>query len=333
MALNCIKNKISYWDGCGEKPSVLLLNDLPGFTLNQVESLTTNERQTAADVMDAVIRMGAEKVEEDVTAYLWPSVTPVDSFQNITIGEIYGDLKTKTGIAGGKWGIRLRVDHAPFFSLYLNTVQYYPVANGSGTVNVYNVLTCNVILTQNITFTGGVLNSLELDTVIRFDGQPIDVIITIESDVNVYFVQAFNRGGCGSCSGRYVGNQYAWVDMGYIAAGNPVIDKNIKSINHTGGLIVNYSLRCDIADYICSLSVGLKRAIFYASGIALMDEIIFGKRLNSLTTVHKDDAIQMKAQFAAEYGNIMERVTATAKLPKSPCFYCNPSVIQVNRIP
>lgn len=332
MALNCLQNKVSYRYGCEAPSDALLLNDLPGFTLSDTEWITTEERQTGTDVLNAAIRMGAEKVEEDVTAFLWPSVTPVDSWENKTVGDIRDNLVTKTGQASQYWGQRIRIDQSPFLSLYVNSVSYFPTSTGSGTLKVFNVLTGVEMYSQAVNYTGQQINRFEIDKQFRVDGQIIDIVVVITADTSVYEVNAFNRGNCGSCSGRYL-NTYVWADMIKFDPLMPVIDKNLRSISHTGGMILNYNLRCDIADYTCGLSIGLKRAIWYAAGIAIMDEIIMGKRINSLTTVDKDDAIALRERYVSEYGNIMSRVTQTAKIPKNPCFFCNPAVIPVNRIP
>lgn len=332
MALNCIKNKVSYRYGCEPITDALLLNDLPGFTLSDAEWITTEERQTGTDVLNAAIRMGAEKVEEDVAAFLWPSVTPVDSWENKTVGDIADNLVVKTGTAGKLWGQRIRLDQAPYLSFYLNSARYFPTSTGTGTLKVINVLTGVEMYSQSVSFIGQQINTFEIDKEFRVDGQIIDIVVVITANTSVYEINAFNRGNCGSCSGRYL-NTYVWADMIQYDSSDAVIDKNLRSISHTGGLILSYNLRCDIADYICGLSVGLKRAVWYAAGIALMDEVIMGKRINSLTTVDKDDAISLRERYVTEYGNIMSRVTQTAKLPKNPCFFCNPAVIPVNRIP
>lgn len=332
MALNCLTSKIGYYNFCGVKPDKLLLNDLPGFTLSDYEWVTDEEKQTGSDVLDAAIRMGAEKVEEDITAYLYPQVTRLDSWANKTVGEIKENLYVKNAQANKKWGVRIKMDSAPYLALYVNSVSYFPVNSGTGNIEIYNTLTGGLIYTESVTFTGGEVNVYPLDQLFRMDGQIVDVVILIESDVPVYTIESFARGNCGSCALKAI-NQYMYNDMVSISDSAVVIDRNLKSVNHTGGLIINYTLRCDIADYICGLSVGLKRAIFYAAGISLMDEIIFGKRLNSLTTVNKDDAIALKDRYANEYGVLMDRVVNSAKLPKSPCFYCNPTIKSVNRIP
>jgi hypothetical protein len=330
MALECLKSKVGFWNGCGTRPSKLLLNDLPGFQLSDAEWITDQQRQTGFDVLESALRLGAERVEEDVIQMLYPSAKVVESWQNKTLGEIQPNKKVKTGIAGAYSGIRIRLDRAPYFAMYVNNVGFFPVSNGSGTLRIYNLLTGAEIYSQAVTWIGGQVNTFAVDTQLRFDGNPIDVIVVIDS-VNVYYVNTFERGNCGTCKGRYADLMYN--DMIYVLSGADKIENNLKTLGHSGGLWVNYSMQCDIADYICSLSVALKRAIWYSAGINLMDEIIYGKQINSLTTVGKDDAIALKNEYGAKYAEVMERVLNNAKLPNSPCFFCNPPVKSVTRIP
>ncbi len=331
MANTCLTNKVSFWDGCGTRPEKLLLNDLPGFRLDFAEYITEADKQTGTDVLNAAIRLGAEKVEDDVRSFVQPNAVIVDSFSNQTLGIIQDNKKVKTGEANTLKGIRLDLSRAPFFSLYINTISFFPVSGGSGTAKIFNLLTGAELDAFPITYVANEVNVITVDKEYRFQGQPIDVIIVIES-VDCYTVQLWDRAACLACEGKMM-NPHLFANSIKINSGAQKISNNVKSETHTGGLWVNYSLRCDIADYVCGLSIGLMRAAWYAAGINVMNEIIFSQRLNNLTTVGKDDAIALKDLYTAEYNTIMGRTVETAKLPNNPCFFCNQSVKSYNAIP
>jgi len=47
---------------------------------------------------------------------------------------------------------------------------------------------------------------------------------------------------------------------------------------------------CDDAGWICQFRSRLGGAMLYATGVELMDEVLFSKRLNSTTTISVEDA-------------------------------------------
>lgn len=331
MALNCLVNKVGFYNGCGTRPNKLLLNDLYGFNLDMAEYISDKDKQTGEDVLNAAIKAASEKVEDDVRSFLTPGAMVFDTYSNRHVGTVADNLKVKTAESGVLKGIRLELSRAPFFSLYINRINFFPAESGTGAIKVYNLLTGAELDSFNITFTAGEICSVEVDKEYRFDGQPIDVIIVAPS-VDVYRVNMWDGGDCNKCQGRFI-NPYLFGNSIKVNNASPKIQSSLRTEVHTGGLWLNYSLRCDVADYICGMSTGLMRAVWYAAGIEVMNEIIFSQRLNNITTVGKDDAIELKNQYVEEYNTIMQRVVDTSKLPNNPCFLCKPTVTNYNAIP
>jgi hypothetical protein len=74
-------------------------------------------------------------------------------------------------------------------------------------------------------------------------------------------------------------------------------------------------------------------AMFYKSGMAWCDEMIYGKRLNSLTTVQKSDAEKLKKDYSDKYVESMNMVLQNIILPNDICFQCEAIINVKNSIP
>lgn len=330
--LNCLRNKVSWWDGCGTKPDALLLNSLRGFDISFADYVTGDQRKTAAEVLDTCIDHGAQRVEDEMRLFISPNQTAVTAFRNKTLGQPSGNLKERPQ-DGKLYGLRIDLCRAPYLALQLNVLYFYPKTDGSGTVRVFDLLTGTEKLAQDVTFIGGEVNAITLDKVLSFDNHGINVMVTMETDVTVYDVQPWER-SCTSCGDgcRYFGD---WMYAGAVKIdrSKSKIAQNVQGASHTGGIYLNYNLTCDISDYLCGASTGLKLAVWYAAGSAAMDEILFSDRINSATTVRRENAAELKNIYEGEYARHMGQVTGGTETPRTPCFVCNTQVKQKTMIP
>lgn len=332
--LDCLKSKVTWYDGCGTKPAALLLNNLPGFNINFADYVTDDRKKSAAEVLNSCIENGAQKVEDDVRSFLMPNQTGMEGFQNMDLGIISDNLKERPQ-DGNMYGVRIDLCRAKFIAFQLNRISFFPKETGTGTLRVYDLLTGVQKSETAISFAGGQVNTYPVDTVYTFDGQPINLAVVIETTATVYDVQPYSRdNSCSVCrlTGRYI-NEWMYADAVKINLGAPKVENNAKSAAHTGGVFINYNFICDISDYICGQSAGLKLAVWYAAGMLAMKEIIHSDRINSATTVGKDDAMKLLDDYMQEYNNIMGRVQRSTTPPNTPCFVCNKRVNVNTRIP
>ena len=330
--LECLRNKVSYWDGCGMRPDKLLLNNLRGFDISFADSVTDQEKKTAEEVLNSCIDMGAQRVEDEIRGFMLPDQTAVQAFRNKTLGEPSANQKERTP-DGKMYGFRIDLCRASFISFQLNRVYFYPKTDGTGTIHIYDLVTGVQKLSQAVTFTGGEVNVFVIDRLFGFDNHPMDIAIVMETSVTVYDIQPWQR-SCSSCSerGRYF-HDWMYANAVKIDPTAVKIESNALSASHTGGMYINYNLVCDISDYLCGAASGLKLAVWYASGSAAMDEILYSNRINSITTIHRDRAQELKTVYEAEYAKHMGQVTKNSQVPESPCFVCNAQVKQITKIP
>lgn len=92
---------------------------------------------------------------------------------------------------------------------------------------------------------------------------------------------------------------------------------------------------CTIDDLICKVIADFTDALLYVHGNELMIERLFSPRLNSYTTVNKDEAYELRDHYQLEYEKELAR--AVKSIPKAmieDCFECTGNRIQsVQRLP
>lgn len=330
--LNCLVNKVGFWDGCGNKPSSLLLNNLRGFDISFPDFVTNEQKKTASELLQSCIDNGAQRVEDEFKTFMSPNQNVINSFSLSTVGEPTNNQKIRPQ-DGNIYGLKLNLCRATFIGIQLNSVFVYPKDSGAGFVRIWNLLNGSLFLEIPTTFIGGEINQISVDRLFTFDTNAVNLAVTFETDVDVYDVQPYQR-TCTSCpcEGRYF-NDYLFANAVKFSSGSTKIDSNAKGANHTGGMFLNYNLVCDASDLICSASSALKVAVWYAAGSAAMDEILFSKRLNSITTVHKESAKELKDIYEAEYSKYMTQITGSISIPRNPCFVCETQVKQTTQIP
>lgn len=333
--LNCLANKVTWWDGCGSKPQKLLLNNLPGMDIGIADWVTGEQKKSISEVLNSCIESAVNRTESEVRMFMQPQMSVMTAFSNITLGYISDSGKLRQP-DGKMYGIRMKLGRSPSMALQINKVFFFPEIDGHGKVYIYDLLTGVEKDSFDVEFEGGKVNEYSLDllenNVYRFDNQPVDVAIVMQTDVAVYNVELWAPSTCGLCTGRW-SNEWVYANSVKIDPALPKIERNVKTAQHTGGLYINYNVICDISDYLCGISDGLKMAVWYAAGSAMMDEVIFSTRLNSATTVNKDDAIERKSFYESKYSEVMSLATENAVLPKSPCFVCNKTITAHSAIP
>lgn len=91
---------------------------------------------------------------------------------------------------------------------------------------------------------------------------------------------------------------------------------------------------CSIEDLICGSKESLIDVLLFSFGIQLMLERLYSSRLNSFTTIDRDQAAELKDFYQVEYERALE--LAVKNLPKSlidGCFNCVSRVQYVERLP
>jgi hypothetical protein len=332
---NCLRKYIDVWDGCSEKDaSKMYVNDIPGFTLDVANSITTNEQQSALQLIHNKIDFACNRVENEIRNHLNGKAYLTTLIGQATCGIIQDNLKQNAAIANTLQGIQLDLGYSPFASIVVHSVQFFYPNSGTANLYVYNANTGQLLLQiDNINVVGGEVTTHLIDKEFQSSGQPLNLIFLTESQTN-YDIQVFS-GGCSGCRGsRYAPiNAYAYANQVQIATGAQVTVKNLKGSQSTGGIAINYTIKCDNTDFICSLASMLKLTMLYAAGVEIMDEIIMSRRLNSVTTYDRDKAIDLKAMYQERYSANLAGVLDNMIMPKNICFQCNPVIRNKTRIP
>ena len=336
--VNCLRDYIDVWDGCSEKdPEKFYVNDIPGFTLDVAESITTSETQSALELIRAKIDFACKRVESDIRNSWKGKVYMGNLLDNSRLGIIQMNKQPFAAIANVYQGIQLNLLYSPFAKVYVNNVQFFTQNAETVNLKVYNINTGELIDTfSNIATLASEVTTVNIKKEYKPNGQPLNLAFLIES-VASYSVQLWStQTGCGSC--RDVNtfsqiNSYAWANQIQVGVSSHVIDNNCLSSASTGGLSVTYSILCDNTDFLCSIAPMMKLAMMYASGIDIMAEILFSRRLNTVTTIDRDRAEELSTLYSQWYASERDGILNNLILPKNICFQCDAKIQNVTRIP
>lgn len=334
--MSCITDLIELWDGCSQKdPDKVYLQDIPGVTLSSFDSLTDDEIKTSKELSDKVIRLGAERVLEKLRSFLNPRQKISSIISNQVLGIYSESQKVKALNSGQYQGIQLLITEHPFLSLFVESLKLFTVNAVNTEIKVFDLVQNKEIDSIPITTVAGEITEVFVKKEYKTEGQILNLIFMIDAGLTNVYEADISASGCLTCTRRLEQiNNYVYSRGVKIGVVESKIDQNLRSISHTGGLSLRYSLRCDNTSFICLNSYLFKRPVLYASGIELTDQIIYStQRLNSLTTVRKDDAENLRADLDNRFSVSMESILQNMSLPNNICYECDPIIQRNTRIP
>ena len=331
----CLENQVLIWDGCTTKESnKIYINDLPGFDLSIPDYLSTQQVADGMQLMESKRRMASEFVKYEIQNFLNPRAQMATVVANQTAGYYREDRKLINLEANKYKGIQISLENYPYLSLYVNSISVFWDAAITTNVRVYNLTTGELLDTLPITTVANEPTLITVNKEYKNNGQFLNLIFVVDSSLADAYETTILPKGCTSCFARYeLFNQYAGGRGIKINQSSTINNQSIQSELHTHGVSVDYSIGCDHDYFICNMANRFALPMFYKFGIEIMDEIIYSKRLNSLTTIHKDDAINLKVEYLLKYQESMNNVLNYIQIPNNICFNCTPFIAINTRIP
>lgn len=333
--MTCLENQVLIWDGCTAKnPNKIYINDLPGFELSIPDYLTTQQVTDGMALMQDKRRMASEFLKHEILNFLNPRSAMGSVVTNQTAGFYKEDRTLKNAQANLYKGVQLSLQNFPYLSIYINSISLFWDDAVTTNVRLYNLTTGELIDTFPITTVANHPTFITIDKTYQNTGQYLNLAIVTDSNLSGAYETTITPKGCTGCFARYEQlSQFCGGRGIKVNTSGAIIDNNVVSETHTHGLSVNYSIGCDYEYFICNMANRFALPMFYRFGVELMDEIIYSKRLNSLTTIHKDDAVQLKGEYMVKYTDSMQNVLQHLQLPNNICYNCRPFVAINTRIP
>ena len=334
MSLACLQQLVGFDDGCSVPDlNRLFVNKLPGWNSSLLGYLTSDQNPTQVDVFAAAAYRAAMRLEDDWRLNIMPKVSAPSVLDRGTIGKYQDGKFVQAGAAGKVAGVRITANGSAFTRLVLDTLTIFWPVTQSATVQIIDVLQGKVLTTTTINALAGQYVTIDLNYTIRSLGQALDIAVVLPAGQGAYDA-AVSYAGCRSCGNRWetCGKNVYAKDVAFDAAG-PYTDATASGIGHLNGVSVGYSLSCDYEAVLCQYADRLKRAMLYATTVEIMNEALFSKRINTMTTINRDDVTAMRDMYAEMYNEATAAVFGNLALPNDICYTCRPAVRPATYVP
>lgn len=343
MAVACLNNLIGISNTCNTvaPTSGKNINDLAGFTLQVGDQIATAENESGVSMLQDKIDFAGEKMVQDIRLHLLPKMATRSIVDNNTVGRYVENIYQNTIVAevGQLKGIMIDINDRNYMSLHINSVR----------LQLEDAVTTNILISnmmedgfQNpfpITTVAGAQTQIIINQSFPIINQRLQLLVAYDSGVSNSFQTNLHGGGsCSSCNGRtYQDKMIHFTAVQAPTAGDPVnglTEAAMTTISTTGGISINYSLKCDVVPFVCNMAEALAMPLLYKTGIEIIQEIQTSQRMNSLVTIHRSDYDLYKEELQDQYDASMDQILGNLSLPHDNlCFTCKQWVWQQVKVP
>ena len=209
--------------------------------------------------------------------------------------------------------IELRDNISNYLSIYINTVQIYLDSAGTQEILIYNTLTG--VLMDTISFEGNIgMNRVMINKSYPTYGQNTNIFICYNgTSINSIKVDNIDY------------SDTAIIQGAKVSVSSSVIDSNLVFEDDSYGLVVDYNIKCDISEFICSSRDAFKFALWYKFGAAIMFDRLASDRLNKYTL--SKTAVEKKELYTfydTKYNENMDSIMSNLNANQDKvCFSCS----------
>lgn len=336
-------NGIVTLKGCSvtETPgSIYSMNSLPGISLNAFESVANTEQKNYLGVWNAINERAEARIKNAIishlaTRYKIKRVQRTVDTSNIEQQAIAEENIFKGIVINNGYDWTHNYVKSPFQTIQIDRIRFYKDATitaSSVTIQFFNYLTKEVLATKTLTVADLVTGWNEISINQTFTCSILGIgynsfrIPSVEYDSNqlyswwsesIYDVFGWNR--CGWIKGfesstSSKDGQLTWTE--YIP--------NIQAVITIG---------CAYDAAMCNNRQTFAEAFWYLLGSEFMTEIMYSERMNFMTTVKREQAIELKAHYDIQYEEALKNALAGFLFQCDECLECNSLVQTFTQLP
>lgn len=294
--------------------SGLYINDLQSVSIKLLANLATEEQKNFKGVYNEITTRALNEFEADVMNKAQKFFKTNVVLENNKSGYYPEPYETEAASAFYKGvSIELRDNISKYLSVYINTAQIYLDSAGTKEIRIYNTLDGKIL--HSITFEGSVgMNRVAINKSILTYGQNTNLFVCYDGTATAS-IKTDNIGD----------SSVAIVQGAKCSTGSSVIDANLDFTGDSAGLVVDYNIKCDLSEFICSNRDAFKFALWYKYGSAIMFDRLDSDRLNKFT-LNKTAAEKKELYnfYETKYDESVESVIKSLNTSQDPyCFACN----------
>ena len=328
---NCWSNLIGIKSGCddGTPESNYYIEDLPEIGDKLAAAVMKEDDESISTFLRGRINFAKKKLIDKIRSKIAPNMQVLSSLDTDTIGVYRKNQDIEPAIAGKYWGIRVRYNTYPYLKFNLHRIGILLDANTTANVKIFNVLTGKQEGTDiQITAIANEVTYVEVNQEYYSQGQELDLFIAVDSATgNAYKADLHRNFLFGSC-GRCDGYSTRFTRFTAVESDNPgtPIESNLKGINHTGGLTLDYATSCSVESYICNQGANLALPLLYASGIEILREAMYSSNINSVVNIQANINKALRKELEDQFDESLSNYLENWVPPNDICFSCDPRV-------
>jgi hypothetical protein len=321
--MDCFKNLVGVANVCGNSTSGLYLNDLPGISVENADASIDSEYYSGVQLLNRKIEFAQNAVINFVRSQTSTKLKSKSLINSSIVGVYKNGFNP---IANYEQGIRIKMTNYNHLELFVSTITSNLQYTGDFDVNVYDLITGNLIDTFSGTSSIGEYTTIQVNKSYPVYKQNLDIAFVIDASLGESQKTDLRPNFCSDCHSSW-NNGYATI------SGISIQNGANKTINNTNGLSLLYSIACSIEPFICSMGNLLSWAILHKAGAEVLKEMKISNRLNNIVLLNRDNFDELINAYENEYMSNLSGVMNSLQLPNDACFDCNRSINKVLNIP
>lgn len=304
--------------------------------LRTIDAIIEDQKSAAAYIKER-INYCYNRMVAEINTELYSCFQQATVLENNLVGTYRESMASQAAQPGTRAGIILQLRQNSFTEIILSKVSLWTTNyTGPVTIKVHNMVSGQELDSFEINVIANQIQYFDINKKYMTNKQYELIYISYLTD-GIDSIQSTlfsTYTGCSTCSKGSMGSRYMIMNGATIGNSEPKLYSNLQYPGTTAGLSIQYSLNCSTDSFLCSLKDQLAWPLLHLLGADLCQEIINGnKRLNSVTTVLKDQAEALKPDFEAKYMDSIQSMFQRMQLPEDVCIKRNRKVRTVSRIP
>lgn len=323
--MDCLNNYIGL-RGCGSTapPSGLYVNDLPGISLKQLVSLTTEEESTYIDMWNMIQRRAQNRFSLDVREAMGKHYKLNSLMQGINLGNTIKSTNVNPNHQWQGFSIEMVEDEdyeyvpSPLASIHIQELRYFEtdLAPSPIDIKIFDLYSLQELFTYNFTPVNG-WNTIQVNTTFHnnYNVNSWGVLCAYDGSVTL------------NCAQTDIPTYHSTPSCCDVRIRGANSNANVVSYtSDTYGLYGTFSVVCNWDAIVCQNKTIFSRAYWHLLGIELITEQLYSNKINKFTTVDLNRANELRKEYQVEYMKSLEQISGGFKFYCDCCIECNGQV-------
>lgn len=339
--MGCLSGIISL-RGCSisETPgSVYSLNSLPGISLKAFQDVANSEQKTYLGVWDAINERAEARVKNSILSYMATKYN-IKRVQRTVDTNVVGNTSVTANnlfkgiVINNSFDWTNNYVFTAFQNMSIDKIRFWYDGTTAFTdvdVQFFDYVTKEILYTKNIIKTELVEGWNEFSILKTFNAP----ILGIGYSLNIPTV-SYNIDKTSAWWGSCITSCYGLWNCGYIkgfTSEDDSIDSQLTYGSNAYGLQAIVTIGCSYDAAICSNRLLFAEAMWYLLGSEFMTEIMYSERINFMTTVKRDQAVELKAHYDLQFEEALKNGLNGLKFECDECLQCNSLVQSFTQLP